>query len=558
MSCFYKKGLDRKSEAYFPPSIDECVSEENIVRVIDAYVETLDMEGLGFTNASLNSKKGQPAFHPKLLLKIYIYTYLNKIRSSRMIEQEIKRNIELIWLTKGLYPGYKTIANFRKDNSKALQNLFKAFVMFLKNIDLIAGDLVMVDGVYLKANASKNAMISKKGTKVNLTKVENEIKQCLLDLDMEDKKDKIKIKLEEDIKQLNQDKETAVQEKDQLAKDISALQMKSQKEKREMEEKLEILKEKEKKLRKNLEFLEENNLNQYNRTDPDASVMAKPGQNLVAYNVQSAVDTEHNLIVATDVSTIGNDSQELHKMGTIVKENLDIDTVKIGADTGYYNPKEIKKCLEDDIEPFVSIPDKEKAQRDKGKFPRSAFKYNKENDSYLCPNDSQLKNTNRTQNKNDKILYLYKSDSSQCKNCPLKEKCLGEKTPYKQLYRWENEDIIDEFKEKMNTDEAKEVIRARGATVEHPFGTIKMMLGWPHFLVRGQEKVAGENALIMFNYNFKRAINIIGIPLLIEMILAVKKYYIERKLLIYLEILIFLNEFFKQNINISNSNIYYK
>jgi transposase len=549
MSNIYKKGLDRKYQLYLPPSLDEYVGEDNIVRVIDLYVENLDMIELGFSNAELNVIQGQPAFHPSLLLKIYIYTYLNKIRSSRMIEQEIKRNVELMWLTQGLTPGYKTVANFRKDNSKPLQKIFKEFVLLIKNIDLISGD-VMIDGAYLRANASKNETITKKDTEASLKRVENAIEKSLISLDSEDEIDEKLIKQNKNIEELNRQEEIKKENIEKLKQEEKTKQ-----------ELLKKLNDKKKVLEENLALLK--NQNQYNKTDPDSSVMVKPAHNLVAYNTQISVDTKFKFIVATDVSTKGNDKQELHKMAKMSKENLELDKIKAGADSGYYSESEIKKCKDDNIEPFTPIPKTKKADDKKDKFTKEDFTYNKEEDNYTCPNNQQLKKTNSPQKKNDKINYIYKTTTAMCKDCPLKEKCITGKTQYKRIYRWEHEEVIEKFKEDMQSDEAKKIIKQRGSIVEHPFGTIKRTLGWDHYLVRNKEKVSGENALIMFNYNFKRLFNIIGIVLFMKLILAAKEGNIEEikreiaeQIAISFEKLLYLVKFLLMSRNISFSYKY--
>jgi len=280
----YKTGLDRNQQLLFPPSLDEYVDENNIVRAVDSYVEILNICELNIKTKKSLITDGQPAFHPKLLLKIYIYGYLNKIRSSRKLEAEIKRNIELMWLTQGLTPSYKTIANFRKDNSKALQTIFKEFSLLLKDIKLITGELVGVDGAFLRANASKNTLIMKKTVKNDIAKIDKEINSYMELLDSVDKEDKnTNIKLSvDDIKNLKTKKE-------QLQKDI--------------------------------DLLESLGKNQHNKTDKDANVMSKPAHNLMAYNSQIAVDDTFKFIVATDISLNGHDLDQLHNMAVKSKEN---------------------------------------------------------------------------------------------------------------------------------------------------------------------------------------------------------------------------------------------
>jgi len=287
----YKEGLNRRQQLMFPPSLDEYVNEDNIVRVIDDYVEILDISKLGLDKKYKNSLDGQKAYNPKLFLKIYIYGYLNKIRSSRRLESEIKRNIELIWLTQQLTPSYKSIANFRKEHPKALKQIFKDFSLLLKSIDLIAGDTVAIDGAFLRANASKNRLIMKKTLQKDIKEIDNQITNYLTQLESSDK---------DDIQPNLFEKES---------------------------KKLTPLKSKKEELTKHLEILEELNLTQYNKTDPDSKLMVKPSHNLMAYNSQIAVDDKFNFIVTTDIATEGNDTHQLYNMTLKTKEITNRDDI---------------------------------------------------------------------------------------------------------------------------------------------------------------------------------------------------------------------------------------
>jgi len=278
MSDNYKQGLNRKQQLLFPPSLDEYVDENNPIRVIDSYVDILNLSELGFKNLSKSSNDGQPAFHPKILIKIYIYSYINKIRSSRAIEKESKRNIELMWLTQGLTPSYKTISNFRKDNYEALKQLFKEFVLLCKNIDLIDASLVAVDGAFLRANASKNTLIMKKTLQKDLIVIDTQISEYLKTLDFSDKE-------KQPLNLISK-----------LPKDLRKLKYKKEE------------------LSENLKLLDNLGKTQHNRTDKDATLMRKPAHNLMAYNSQIVVDDKYKFIIATDISTKGSDSDQLHKM----------------------------------------------------------------------------------------------------------------------------------------------------------------------------------------------------------------------------------------------------
>ena len=493
MSNIYKKGENRKQQFLFPPSIDEYVDENNQVRAIEDYVELLDMVKLGFTKAALNTSDGQPAYHPKLLLKIYIYGYLNKIRSSRKLELEIGRNIEMMWLCSGLKPSYKTIANFRKDNSKALKQVFREFTLLCKELDLITGELVAVDGAFLRANASKNQLILKKSVIKDLKIINEKIDVYLAKMEFTDNEDK-KEKILQPLPINNIPK--MIKRKAKLDEDLA--------------------------------ILEEMGITQYNRTDTDAKLMVKPAHNLMAYNSQIVVDDKFKFIVVTEVSSDNNDYGKIYNMAIETKKITQNKNITIVGDTGYYSAKEIAKCQENGIDAIVAIPNKERQQKDRGYYLHSEFIYDKESDSYICPNKQHLtKSTAIITKENGTKSYVYRSGSKTCNSCSLRDKCIPKKTAYKRVSRSEHTDTVIKFKKKMKTDKAKELIKKRGSIVEHPFGTIKRHLGWDHFLVRGIEKVSGENSLIMFSYNFRRLLNLIGIALFRKLVIALKEGNIE-------------------------------
>jgi len=485
MSEKYKEGLNRKQQLLFPPSLDEYVDVNNSVRAIDEYVTSLDLKRLGFSDTS-KSLSGQKSYAPELLLKIYIYGYLNKIRSSRNLEKENNRNIEMMWLTAGLKPTYKTIADFRKDNPKALKQVFKEFILLCKGIGLIGSEIVGLDGAFLRANASKNTLIMKRTIEEDIKKAEDATQEYLATLEYSDE-------------------ETTT---NKLSKNLP--------------HKLDKLFKKKANSKADLALLKSLNKTQYNRTDPDASVMTKPSHNLMAYNSQICVDDKYKFIVATDVTSSGSDKQELHKMALQTKEIIDNPDLIITADKGYYSAVEIKKCVDDNINTIVPPIRTGQEQKNKCKFTKDMFIYDKTKDAYICPNNKLISKTNSLNQSYARTMYMYRSSQTDCLSCPIKSKCLGEKTKQKQTQRWEHQELLDEYNHKMQTDESKAIIKKRGSIVEHPFGTIKRNLGWDHFLVRGKKKVAGENALIMFAYNFKRLLNLIGIALFKKLMIALK------------------------------------
>lgn len=482
----YKQGQNRKQALLLPPSLEDYVDENNPVRAIDAYVDILDMPKLGFFTKKKNSSDGQPPYSPSLMLKIYIYGYMNKIRSSRGLEREIKRNIEMMWLCEGLTPHYKTIANFRKEHPAALKRVFKEFVLLCKDLHLIEGSLLAVDGAFLRANASKNTLVMRRSSKKRLEEIEKQIEDYLRLLETTDKEEQSspgKITIDDDIDKLRKRKQ---------------------------------------KLEEELKLLDELKKEQYNRTDPDATLMSKPAHNLMAYNCQIAVDEKYKFIIATKISSEGSDKKELYPMAKEIQEITDNDNLTVTADKGYASSLQIKKCLEEHINVIVPLTQTGQQQRNAGKYSKEFFRYDKTAECYICPDNQHIHKIKSTFNNHGRVMHLYRSKPKICSVCTKKEQCLGKTTKAKQIQRWEHQDMMDHYHQKIKTKESKAIIKKRSALAEHPFGTIKRTLGWDHFLLRGKEKVEGENALIMFTYNFKRLLNLVGTDLFKKLIIALK------------------------------------
>ncbi len=316
--------------------------------------------------------------------------------------------------------------------------------------------MVAVDGAFLRANASKNKLLMKKSIEKDIKKIDERVEEYLKDLDYIDAKEK--------------------KEKNLTPPSTT----------------LEKLKAKKAKLDEELKLLEELGVTQYNQTDPDAKLMVKPSHNLMAYNTQIVVDDKWKFIVATDVSSKNNDNSKLHQMALKTKEIVNNDSMTILADKGYYSAKEIDKCYKDNIDIYVPLSDNEQKQKDNGYFPHSKFIYNKDTDSYTCPNNQILTRQNATITKPNGVKsYIYRAGSKTCNTCPLRDKCIPKKTAYKRVTHLEYIDTTTNHKEKMQTKEAKEMMRKRASLVEHSFGTIKRALGWEHFLVRGLERERG-------------------------------------------------------------------
>jgi len=250
--------------------------------------------------------------------------------------------------------------------------------------------------------------------------------------------------------------------------------------------------------------------------------MVKPAHNLMAYNSQICVDDKFKFIVATDVTSSGTDKQELHHMAMQTKEVITSPDLVILADKGYYSAAEIKKCVDDEIKTLVPYAQTGQQQKNAGKFTKDKFVYNAETDCYICPNNEEIPKSISSNIRNGRLMFIYRPKISTCTACPIKDKCLGKTTRYKQIQRWEEQELLDKYYQDLKTPEAKALMKKRGSIVEHPFGTIKRNLGWDHFLVRSKKKVQGENALIMFTYNFKRLLNLIGIVLFKKLLIALK------------------------------------
>jgi len=461
-----------------PPSIEDYVSETNLVRAIDVYVDALDMATLGFAYTDAGSELGgQPAYPPGSMLKLYLYGYENKIRSSRMLERETARNVELMWLLQGFTPSHAAIANFRKNNVDALKNVNRDFVRLCRELNLFGREEVSIDGTFMRGNASKASIHTQEKLEKRAPKLAQDIE-----------------KIEKYFAQLEENDRS---ERDKPTEDPKLAQ------------KLEKLKERQAKTKARLEKITESGATQVSETDEDARLLKKNGQVTAGYNVQIAVDNKHKLICAHEVTNDGNDSQQLAPMALKAKEALGVDRLKANADAGYENAPQLKECLDNGITPYVPLADKNAQVREQGRFERTEFTYHAESDSYQCPAGEVLKRSG-SQKKSTKLSHKYAAKASVCKACPLAKKCLPEKTGYRQILRWEHEEIIEQHRQRM-AQTGREQMKTRASCAEHPFGTMKESLGWRQFLMRGLDKVRAEMNLQVLAYNFKRVLNILGI-----------------------------------------------
>lgn len=488
------KGKDRNQLSMLPISLDEMIDENNPVRVIDALVESLDMVALGFKYAQAKST-GRKPYNPKDLLKLYLYGYFNGRRSSRKLEKECKRNIEVMWLINNLKPDDKTISDFRKNNRKALTNVFKQFSLLCNELDLYGKEIIAVDGSKFRANNSRRKNFTKNKVKKMITYYEEAAEKYIEILEKNDEKD-------------NQE-ETVTHTKE----DIKA--------------KLEKAKKRIKELTEMKEEIEKNG--EISITDPDAKHMSVSNNGTdVAHNVQAAVDSKHHLVVAIDVVSTPADQNQLHNIASKAVEELGLkeekesveevieeekEIITVLADKGYYCAEELKKCKEDRIKTI--IPKQKTASRTGNeKYSKDNFKYDKEKDTYTCPNGEILSNISKSTSKRQN----YRNKEA-CMKCKDKEQCTTSEK-WRQISRMPEQEIYDEVNK--ITLENKELYKQRQMIVEHVFGTVKRALGYSYFLTRGNENVKAESAMHFFTYNLIRVINIKGVKELIEILKAKK------------------------------------
>lgn len=468
----------------FFSSLEDTISQDNPIRFIDAFVETISLKSLGFTVQTIKTE-GRPSFDTKLFLKIYLYGYLNGLRSSRKLEKECVRNIELQWLLCGIVPNYHSISDFRKHNPIGLKKLFKLFVSFLKDVDLIGGETIAIDGTKSRAHNSKKANFNQKKIDKHLAYIEEKTQEYLDELDKNDQQE-------------NSTPIDKIQEKiERLKKNKIRYEL--------LEAKLQI-----------------NGEPQISTTDEDSRALLVQGQVVeVSYNIQAAVDSKHNLVVATH--TINrNDRNALTAIALEAKENLGLETFTALVDKGYHNGRELTQCKTENITTIVAYPEQGKSNEN-GTQPAylvSRFKYNKENDTYTCPQGEILKTKGTWHNKTkEKDSYQFKKyRTPACKECPVKSLCTSRKGG-REIDRSEFADAVEENNERYRQN--KELYRKRQEINEHIFGTIKRQWGYNHTNLTGLEKVNGEHSLIMLVYNIKRSINILGVP---ELIAKLKKW----------------------------------
>jgi len=472
MTAFIE-GENRTQATLFPDQLDDFIGEDSSVRVIDVFVDKLDLECMGFK--VVPSSMGRPAYHPATLLKIFIYGYLNRIQSSRRLERETGRNVELMWLSCRLMPDFKTIADFRKDNGSAIRKPCREFVILCRNLNLFAEAFVAIDGSKFKAVNARDRNFTKAKIKHRLQQIDETIDRYLNQIECADRAD---------------DK-TSIEDTERLPDKI-----------KKPEAEIDRLNAIEREMLKKTD-------QKISLTDPAARSMATSGRGsgMVAYNVQSAVDTKHHLIVAHEVTNVGHDRSALHDMSKKAKDIIGGETLEVVADRGYYSGTEIHACAQSGITTYIPRTQTSGSQK-KGLFGKQDFRYILQDNEYLCPAGERLIWRMKTI---EKGRELHKYWSSNCRSCRLKSKCTSSKQ--RRVTRWQHEKTLEAMEERMA--ENTHMMKIRKSTVEHPFGTIKSWMGATHFQMRTLNKVSTEMSLHVLAYNLKRVMKIIGtLPLM--------------------------------------------
>lgn len=483
----YKQGIAREQISMF--SLDCVITNNNAVRLIDLFVEQLDLAILGFTKTTVR-KEGCPPYNAKDMLKLYYYGYLNRIRSSRKLEAECTRNIELWWLLHQLMPGYHTIADFRKDNAAAFKKAFKMFVSFLKGEELLAAEIIAIDGTKIRAQNNKKNNFNEAGLAKHAAYIENKTQEYLTLLDEYD---------------ALEDKQAGTLKKQEVVKKIA------------------ILKERKQKYEQLTEALTASGDKQVSTSDAQSrSLPVKDGITNVCYNIQTAADSKHSLIVDFDTINEGDQGQ-LSTMAGKAMQVLEVETITALADKGYHTGRQLQECTAGHITTVVAYPDRSsRASQIHPAYQTSEFSYDANKDGYSCPQGAILSTDGAEYEKKHmgRTTYLVKKYSTaHCNGCPVKHLCTTVKKGGRVIERSTYQDAIDANNKRV--DENGALYKKRQQIIEHPFGTIKRSWGYGYTLLKSIKKVNGEMAIIFTMYNLRRAITILGVTVLLD---KLKKY----------------------------------
>ena len=474
----FVEGIDRCQSTLFPECLDDWIDENNPVRVIDVFVDELDLAELGFGGVA-PEVTGRPSYHPAVLLKLYIYGYLNRVQSSRRLEREALRNVEVMWLTGRLVPDHKTIADFRKDNGRAIRQVCARFIVLCRTMGLLTEPSVAIDGSKFKAVNNRDKNFTRAKMDRRMAQIEESVARYLQQLDTADRQEP-----------------------------SEALKTKTER----LKEKIEKLKQEMRRLVGLKAVMLATPEQQISLTDPDARSMATSGRGsgVVGYNVQVAVETKHHLIIAHEVINEGSDRAQLSPMAKAAKAVLAVEKLDAVADRGYFSGEEILACQNAGITVTLPKPMTSNSKA-KGRFGKQDFRYVTGQDVYICPAGETLPYRYTTE-ENGLILRRYWTNA--CQGCPIKQTCTTGKE--RRITRWEHEHVLEAVQRRL--DEHPEKMRQRRETVEHPFGTMKARMGATHFLMKTLPRVASEMALHVLAYNMTRAMSIMKVrPLIAAM-----------------------------------------
>jgi transposase len=465
------EGVDRNQATLLPECLDDYIAEDNPVRAVDAFVEELELGQLGFAGAD-PAVTGRPAYHPAVLLKLYIYGYLNRVPSSRRLEREALRNVELMWLTGRLAPDFETIADLRRDNGAGIRAVCRRFVQLCRELKLFTQAIVAIDSSKFKAVNSRDRNFTPNKVDRRQQQIEESIRRYLDALETPDRTQPVEVEAKTE----------------------------------RLREKIETLRQQTRRMDTIREQLKSAPDEQISETDPDARSMISQakGTGVVGYNVQAAVDTKHHLIVTHEVTNVGNDRAQLSKMATAARNEMGKTTIQAVADRGYFSGPEIKATVDAGITPLVPKPMTSNA-RAEGRFSKLDFIYIARNDEYQCPAAERAIHRFTTV---EHGLTIHKYWSSACPRCPLKAQCTT--GDYRPITRWEHERILEAMQRRL--DRTPEAMTLRRRTIEHVFGTLKQWMGSTHFLTRGLAYVGTEMSLYVLAYNLKRVIKLLGMP----------------------------------------------
>ena len=467
----YVESQDRQQVTLLPECLDDFIGEDNPVRVVDAFVDELDLGGLGFAGM-MPASTGRPSYHPGVLLKIYIYGYLNRVQSSRRLERECQRNVELMWLTGRLAPDFKTIADFRRDNGRGIRQACSQFVAICRKLKLLVDGVVAVDGSKFKAVNNRDRNFTPHKLEQRMKQIQESIDRYLQALDTADRT-----------------------QPDDLPARTARLQDKLGKLRRQMND-----------LREVEQQLQQQPDQQLSQTDPDARSMATSGRGtgIVGYNVQIATDTTHHFIVAHEVLNVGHDRTALASMASKAQEGLGRKGIGLIADRGYYKGTEILDAEKAGVQTYVPKP-MTSASKAEGRFSKADFVFDAKADEYRCPAGQILRRGADQVDGEGMVLHTYARYG--CSDCPLKVQC----TPasFRRIRRWEHEDVLDGMQQRL--DRNPNAMKIRRRTVEHVFGTLKHWMGSTHFLMKTLKHVSTEVSLHALAYNLKRLMSLLGI-----------------------------------------------